>query len=222
MSHRIDGYLPPNTSGIDGYSTTVRAQDAGSPDTSGGAVYIVSGAGNGTGSDGVVYVYAGNTAKAYFAPTFTAFVAPIIDLLSPILAFDATQVNPSVFQITQATPGVDGNTLTIQAQNSTSSPAHGGTLRLLGGDGYDGDGTIRDGYVYLMTGSSRNVFTLDGTNTSFFTANGSYGGGQNVIYIANATTTPTTSPSGGGILYVENGALKYRGSGGTITTIAPA
>jgi hypothetical protein len=35
-------------------------------------------------------------------------------------------------------------------------------------------------------------------------------------------TVPTANLSGGGILYVEAGALKYRGSSGTITTVAPA
>lgn len=43
----------------------------------------------------------------------------------------------------------------------------------------------------------------------------------NVIGIANGTA-PTTSPAGMGQLYVEGGALKYRGSGGTVTTIAAA
>jgi hypothetical protein len=33
---------------------------------------------------------------------------------------------------------------------------------------------------------------------------------------------PTTNPSGAGILYVESGALKYRGTSGTVTTIANA
>jgi hypothetical protein len=40
--------------------------------------------------------------------------------------------------------------------------------------------------------------------------------------IANATTVPTGAPAGGGVLYVEAGALKYRGSSGTVTTIANA
>jgi hypothetical protein len=35
-------------------------------------------------------------------------------------------------------------------------------------------------------------------------------------------TAPSVSLSGGGILYVEAGALKYRGSSGTVSTIAPA
>jgi hypothetical protein len=42
-----------------------------------------------------------------------------------------------------------------------------------------------------------------------------------VIGIGNATA-PTTSPTGMGQLYVEGGALKYRGSSGTVTTIANA
>jgi len=42
-----------------------------------------------------------------------------------------------------------------------------------------------------------------------------------VIGIANGTA-PTTSPSDMGQLYVEAGALKYRGSSGTVTTLAPA
>lgn len=42
-----------------------------------------------------------------------------------------------------------------------------------------------------------------------------------VVGIANGTA-PTTSPAGMGQLYVEGGALKYRGSSGTVTTIANA
>jgi hypothetical protein len=42
-----------------------------------------------------------------------------------------------------------------------------------------------------------------------------------VIAIGNGTA-PTTSPAGMGQLYVEAGALKYRGSSGTVTTIAAA
>jgi len=42
-----------------------------------------------------------------------------------------------------------------------------------------------------------------------------------VISIGNGTA-PTTSPAGCGQLYVEGGALKFRGSSGTVTTIASA
>jgi len=49
-----------------------------------------------------------------------------------------------------------------------------------------------------------------------------WGGGQGVLAIANATTAPTSNPTGGGILYVSAGALKYRGSSGTVTSVANA
>jgi hypothetical protein len=49
-----------------------------------------------------------------------------------------------------------------------------------------------------------------------------FGNGKGVIAIANASVAPSVNPAGGGILYVEDGALKYRGSNGTVTVIAPA
>jgi hypothetical protein len=49
-----------------------------------------------------------------------------------------------------------------------------------------------------------------------------FGGGRGVMTIANASVAPSVNPAGGGILYVEDGALKYRGSNGTVTIIAPA
>jgi len=62
----------------------------------------------------------------------------------------------------------------------------------------------------------KNINNL-GINTS-----SQFGGGNGVIGIANSTTAPTLNPSGGGVLYVESGALKFKGSSGTITTIANA
>ena len=44
---------------------------------------------------------------------------------------------------------------------------------------------------------------------------------EKTVHIANGTA-PTANPTGGGVLYVEGGALKYRGSSGTVTTIANA
>lgn len=66
--------------------------------------------------------------------------------------------------------------------------------------------------------------TIGASNASVVFLHGasSTGGGLGVVAIANANTVPTTNPTGGGVLYVQSGALKYRGSSGTITTIAPA
>jgi len=64
-----------------------------------------------------------------------------------------------------------------------------------------------------------NVFK---TNTQLFSTTKAFGGGAGVLGIANAATVPTTNPAGGGVLYAQAGALKWRGSAGTVTTIAPA
>jgi hypothetical protein len=70
------------------------------------------------------------------------------------------------------------------------------------------------GLTCLVLGVNRNV--------ALATNSPSNGGGAAVVFIGNATTVPTTDPTGGGIMYVEGGALKYRGSSGTVTTIANA
>jgi hypothetical protein len=49
-----------------------------------------------------------------------------------------------------------------------------------------------------------------------------YGSGVGVLAIKNAATNPSVNPTAGGVLYADAGALKWRGSGGTTTTIAPA
>jgi hypothetical protein len=69
--------------------------------------------------------------------------------------------------------------------------------------------------------SSSPVYSWDSGNLALLSAAGSFGSGALVIFIPNATTVPTTNPTGGGIMYVEGGALKYRSSAGTVTTIAP-
>ena len=48
------------------------------------------------------------------------------------------------------------------------------------------------------------------------------GSGAGVLGVANATTDPTTNPSGGGVLYASAGAGKWRGSSGTVTTFGAA
>ena len=70
-----------------------------------------------------------------------------------------------------------------------------------------------NGSFGLLGGAS---FISNNTNLAI-----SMGNGQNTLVIANTTSAPSTNISGGQ-LYVEGGALKYRGSSGTITTIAVA
>lgn len=68
--------------------------------------------------------------------------------------FDGYSEAPLIKQLDMPTPGIDGYSLTIQAQASTTDPARGGNVVIRGGDGYNGDGYVRDGYVQLYSGST--------------------------------------------------------------------
>jgi hypothetical protein len=69
------------------------------------------------------------------------------------------------------------------------------------------------------TASTNVIYATSGKNLGLNTG-AQFGSGNGVIGIANAATNPSSNPTGGGVLYVDNGALKYRGSNGTVTTIA--
>lgn len=69
------------------------------------------------------------------------------------------------------------------------------------------------------TGTATLSISSDG-NYGFGTTD--YGSGTKVIGIVNTTGAPGGTPSGGGVLYVQSGALKYKGSSGTVTTLANA
>jgi collagen type VII alpha len=82
-------------------------------------------------------------------------------------------------------------------------------------------GSLRVPSIIGADGSTA-ITMPSGRNIGLCAVSGSFGGGQWVISIGNAQTVPTSNPTGGGILYAEAGALKWRGSSGTITVIAPA
>lgn len=45
---------------------------------------------------------------------------------------------------------------------------------------------------------------------------------EDLLILSNLSASVSASPVGGGFIYVESGALKFKGGNGTITTIAPA
>jgi len=95
-------------------------------------------------------------------------------------------------------------------------------------------GGMEEGYSWYEDGSGGLTFSSNVESTPTervkFSVNGcvgvggdSYGGSLgSVVFIANATRAPVSNPTSGGILYVTGGALTYRGSSGTVTTLAPA
>ena len=72
--------------------------------------------------------------------------------------------------------------------------------------------------------------SLNGTNISLFDL-GSFGGGQKVIFFQNSTTNPSTSVTGGGVMYVKSsdskpywwtGTTEYAMTGASGTYYAPS
>lgn len=116
---------------------------------------------------------------------------------------------------------------------------NGAESLLLGINKNSTTGSVPSNGIYISTYTSAGVISIgrgNGTgvpNTQDIGIDGSgnigltntaisAGSGTAVIFIGNRSAAPSTNPTGGGILYAESGALKYRGSSGTVTTIAPA
>lgn len=76
-------------------------------------------------------------------------------------------------------------------------------------------GNIFPGEPFLAGYDSAVILRLSATlNMGLRTSE--FGNGQRIFAMANAQTVPSSNPTGGGVLYVEGGALKYRGAGGTV------
>lgn len=118
------------------------------------------------------------------------------------------------------------NTLTIQRATSATDNLML-YLRQSGADhGYrfilDDDSTGKLFIKGVISGTETDFLTWDQINKNVGLGATSFGtSAQRVIGIANGTA-PSSSPAGMGQLYVESGALKYRGSSGTVTTVANA
>lgn len=77
-------------------------------------------------------------------------------------------------------------------------------------------------FGYGSSGAFTETMRIKGNGNLGLGTTDQFGSGVKVIGIANATTVPTTNPAGGGVLYAEAGALKWRGSSGTVTQLAAA
>ena len=75
--------------------------------------------------------------------------------------------------------------------------------------------------LLLQTGGATTRATIDTSGNVGIGVSAFGTSAAKVLGLANATA-PSTSPAGMGQLYVEAGALKFRGSSGTVTTIANA
>lgn len=72
-----------------------------------------------------------------------------------------------------------------------------------------------EAYCFHLDGALNNITLCANAEPAFNTMSGG-------VFLAEANVVPTGNPTAGGYIYVEGGALKYRGTGGTITTMGPA
>lgn len=115
--------------------------------------------------------------------------------------------------------GGEGEFLEILTVGSSTTGVRSGDLHLVTGSASVGNAD--SGHIFLNLGAKAGTGKVG--NIGLFTI--SVANWQNMekgLFIGNAIVVPTGDPVGGGFLYVEAGALKYRGSSGTITTIANA
>jgi hypothetical protein len=123
--------------------------------------------------------------------------------------FEKDTTAPNI--IVEPTSTHDGKLLYILGQTDYTNTYVGGGIGIEAGDGY----TAGDVYIKAGDTSVGNIILHADDNTDM-------GGGEGCTFIADSTVVPTSNPTGGGYLYVESGALKWKGSSGTVTIIASA
>lgn len=88
-----------------------------------------------------------------------------------------------------------------------------GDVAIKNNKGLQAQNAAASSYLELVRLTSSDNLTLYGGKLTVLSAGGNL--------LSNVSSVPST-PTGAGALYVEAGALKYKGSSGTITTLGPA
>ena len=203
----------------------------------GGDAFITSGNGTRTGyigTDGTYVImggYSNHTLRIHANDVAQMQIAPLglfewydgaggtrMTLNSTGLGIGTATINERLAVQTALTGTTAGSNVVARFQSS----ANGYDSHIALSDNFNPSGRIGylSGALYLWTNGAERV-RIDtsgnvGVGVSTFGTSAA-----NVLGLANATA-PSTSPAGMGQLYVESGALKFRGSSGTITTIAAA
>ena len=150
-------FIQEPSSGITGNTLTIRAQNAL---FNGGPIVISSGTGNGDGSlpgAGSFDIQTGTHSRILIVPTSTNAAVANFNINSFLITggSDATNIpNPSWKQDDRTSGSANGQTFTIQAQNSTVASSVGGNLILSSGQGVSSDGNVR-----LQTGGTDRLVT---------------------------------------------------------------
>ena len=156
------------------------------------------------------------------APTYNAVAASTITSAATLAVTGAPSAGTSVTITNPYALWVQGGATQLDGPLTQAS----GAVSLTGSRGSAFTLGNKNGAPSLALLAGTGHATVDVASTAnigiLFGFSGSYGGGQNVIFIGNMTSAPTSNPSSGGIMYASAGAGKWRGSSGTTTTFGPA
>ena len=226
------GTIRLSKNGIVSFRNSTNSADIAAIQISSGSLVL-----NGETASGGITFLGGNSILLNVGNSGSQSVMTLADGTTSIMQFNGGGgLGAACLQI-HSTSANTGAPLVINAQEALLT---GGALALSSGGGATVQGRIAmqlGGYIngnsaagglqlleLVNLGSTsvpRGIVSLCNTyslTSTYMPANT----GNGVIYIANASTVPTANSVGGGILYVEGGALKYRGTSGTSTIIAPA
>jgi hypothetical protein len=160
---------------------------------------------------------------------------------SPQIQLPGAGLDPTIQPLASATAAA-GVKLTVKGQNRTASTgtSTGGANEDFGGDATGAGATHNGGRRASVAGSATGASgTRNGGDHWLGPGTGAtkvgnmyfgktdpvsfnYQAMEGGMAIENMTTAPTGNPTGAYYLYVDTGALKGRGTSGTVTTIGPA
>lgn len=116
----------------------------------------------------------------------------------------------SALRLDSTDPGLLGGILHVFTTDSTKRIMQGQVT----GDSVARVSVESSGRIEWGTGTT-------GRDTNLYRRQANQLATDDSVFLGNQASPPST-PTGGGILYAENGALKWIGSSGNITTVAPA
>ena len=191
------------------------------------------------------------TSAAYTSATVAVFTYGGTSLVQVGQTVTVAGVTGGAYNGTWVVSAVTSTTFTVLGSGFTNNAGTGGTFTLSAVGSFTAGTSVTTPLV-IKAAASQSANTLEIQNSSGSTilqifsggsvsSNGSLAGnttvsaGQSIrvgstsatisggplAFFANATA-PSANPTSGGYIYVESGALKYRGSSGTVTTIANA
>jgi len=236
------GNATAGTGTSSGGSITIAGGSASGPSgtRTGGNVLIK--AGNGASAGGGIYLYGlgGSQSIAQFNVSTAQCAFTLIPPASGvgIMQFSGDSGTSCTLQINAPTVSTNGMPFVLAGQSASAD--NGGLLALASGNGGSAKkqgavqlslGGYRDGAAFgtkIILAELSNLGTVASPasvlalcyNAAVSTTQ--VPTGDKVIFIGEAGTVPSSNPVGGGIIYVQSGALKYRGTSGTVTTLAAA